>query len=89
VIGPARRGSLLEAVPVNTASVFANASPEAGVQVLLWLFTSVLAKNVAETRVVLAGLPESAIAIPAAASAITAALASSIRRPMRGRSVLI
>jgi len=90
VTGPENRASVFEAVPVNTASVRVYACPgAAGVHVELWFWPSVLALKVAETRLVLAGLPESAIAMPAAASAITVALASSTRRPARGKSVLI
>jgi hypothetical protein len=48
-----------------------------------------LAENVAEKSVVLAGVPEPAIATPAAASASTVAIARSPRRPARGKSVLI
>jgi hypothetical protein len=77
-------------VPVNIASVDVNASAgAAGVHVLLWLPARVVAEKVAEASVVVAGAPWSAIATPAAASAITVALASSTRRPARGKSVLI
>jgi hypothetical protein len=49
----------------------------------------VFAEKLAETSVKVAGLPESATAMPAVASAITAAPASSTRRRARGKSVLI
>jgi hypothetical protein len=77
------------AVPANVPSKRVIESPLAAVQVLVWLFESVVAANVADTRVVLP-VPGPAIAIPATASATTAAPPKNARRRgRRGRNELI